>query len=64
MGLRLLLLLWYELIFHLTFVILTLLPGTPQLVYNCNTHLNFEKLPTQKVDILSQNMTSDMGAAA
>lgn len=54
----------YKLVFNLGFVTIQLLPRAPQLVYNYYQRLGFEKPPTWKVEVLSQNMTFDMGAAA
>lgn len=54
----------YKLVFNLGFVTIQLLPRAPQLVYNYYQLFSFEKPPTQKVEVLSQNMTFDMGAAA
>lgn len=54
----------YKLTFNLSFVTTILLPRAPQLVYNDYQLFSFEKPPTQKVEVLSQNMTFDMGAAA
>lgn len=54
----------YKLVFNSGFVTIQLLPRAAQLVYNYYQLLSFEKPPTQKVEVLSQNMTFDMGAAA
>ena len=51
-------------VFHLRCVTNRLLPRAPQLVYNYYQLFSFEKPPTQKVEVLSQNMASDMGTAA
>lgn len=54
----------YKLVFNLSFVIIRLLPRASQLVCNYCQLFSFEKPPTQKVEVLSQNMTFDMDAAA
>lgn len=54
----------YKLVFNLSFVTIRLLPRAPQLACNYYQLFSFEKPPTQKVEVLSQNTTFDMGAAA